>query len=186
MFFIRIVFLFFCCFSATVDADQASLEYKVKAGYLYNFTKFISWPEKQSETFNICILGQDPFGKILDPLEKRTVLGKPIRLYRSQSIKQLQSCHILYFDQREIHHLREFNYSLSGVLTISSLDGTLTGSHHPFFAKYDGMIGFVIRDGRIKLQINQQVMKQNRLKISAKLMEIAELVVVEGDGNGNE
>ena len=174
------MFLFFYCFSGLVDANQPSLEYKVKAAYLYNFTKFVTWPEKQSNTFNICILGQDPFAELLEPLEKRMTLGKPIRLHRYQSIKQVQQCHILYLDGEESRNLAQLKLSLSEEL-ISTLDGTLTVSSQPFFAKHGGMIGFVIREGRVKLQINLPVLKQNGLKVSAKLMEVAELV--EGDGN---
>ncbi len=174
--------LFFYCFSASVDAGQQSLEYKVKAAYLYNFTKFITWPEKQGDTFNICILGTDPFGSLLKPLEKKTALGKSIRLYRFQSIKQAKQCHILYFGHKESHRSPQLNGTLSDTLTISSRDGALTVSSQSFFARSGGMIGFVIRDGRIKLQVNLSVLKHNGFKISAKLLEVAELV----EGNDDE
>jgi YfiR/HmsC-like len=49
------------------------------------------------------------------------------------------------------------------------------------FAAAGGMIAFVNREGRIKLQINQDAVRQSGLKISAKLLEIAELV--EGQSN---
>ena len=38
------------------------------------------------------------------------------------------------------------------------------------------MIGFVNRQGKIKLQINLKMLQQSDLKISAKLLEVAELV----------
>src|SRR4030088_3254548 len=44
-------------------------EYQVKAAYLYNFGRFIEWPPKvaaaKSDSFTICVLGQDPFGSTL-------------------------------------------------------------------------------------------------------------------------
>ncbi|MFI3187409.1 MAG: YfiR family protein, partial [Methylococcaceae bacterium] len=48
--------------SQQVIASDVDVEYKVKAGYLYNFTKFITWPEDSSASFNLCIVGDDPFG----------------------------------------------------------------------------------------------------------------------------
>ena len=40
-------------FSQLTCADEASVEYKIKAGYLYNFTKFVTWPEDNDKTFNL-------------------------------------------------------------------------------------------------------------------------------------
>lgn len=60
--------------------------------------------------------------------------------------------------------------------------GILTVSEISQFVKKGGMIGFVVRNGKVKLQINIDHAKQAGLVISAKLLEIAELV--EGGGNG--
>src|SRR5207302_1540669 len=51
----------------SAQAPQTS-EYQVKAAYLANFPKFVEWPAQvaKSESFNICVLGQDPFGVALD------------------------------------------------------------------------------------------------------------------------
>jgi hypothetical protein len=53
-------------------------EFDVKAAFLYNFGKFVEWPEASlpaDGTFVIGVLGTDPFGRALDDLE-----GKPIGL----------------------------------------------------------------------------------------------------------
>ena len=47
---------------AAPDTDPKKLEYKVKAAYLYNFTKFVKWPDEAFDPspdspLNICILG---------------------------------------------------------------------------------------------------------------------------------
>ncbi len=45
-------------------------EYQVKAAYLYNFGRFVSWPARggawPGPSFTLCVLGQDPFGPVLD------------------------------------------------------------------------------------------------------------------------
>ncbi len=169
---LRRIVLVFCISSLALANSQPALEYKIKAAYLYNFTKFITWPEKHSETFNLCIFGADQFLALLKPLEQRTALGKPIRLQRLDTIDQAKMCHILYMDDGE---------PLPAFLTDGSLDGILTVSSQPFFAQRGGMIGFILRDGRIKLQVNLEEFKKNGLKISAKLMEVAELVEGESD-----
>lgn len=161
--------------SGPVVATQPALEYKVKAAYLFNFTKFISWPEKAGDTFNLCIVEPNPFGSMLKPLEQRTVAGKPISIRNIESTEQVADCHILYIDKaKKIPN--GFETPDSGILIITSLGGVLNVSSQPFFARQGGMIGFVLRDGRVKLQVNLKALKQQGFQVSAKLMEVAEQV----------
>ena len=69
-------------FSQLLYADDSSVEYKIKAGYLYNFTKFITWSADNAETFNLCILGDDPFGELINPItsgDESTIRTPPIK-----------------------------------------------------------------------------------------------------------
>jgi len=107
--------------SPLLYADEASVEYKIKAGYLYNFTKFITWPEDKSETFNLCILGEDPFGDFNRSIEQRTAFGRPIKLFRFDTFKAGQSCHILF-----ISSSIKDNLLLKNTLVIHDFNKTLT------------------------------------------------------------
>ncbi|MGR8930403.1 MAG: YfiR family protein [Gammaproteobacteria bacterium] len=161
-----------CLLVVVVGTSQAddSLEYKIKAAYLYNFTKFITWPEKDSATFNLCIIRDDPFQNLLDSLENKTALDKPIRVFRYTDIGQAKDCHIIYIDRERL--------ALSGPQTT----GSLTVSSRPDFAESGGMIGFVLEDEKVKLHINLKALKQSGLGISAKLIEVATLI----EGNGHD
>ncbi len=161
-------------FSPCAGADD--VEYKVKAGYLYNFTKFITWPGDNSATFNLCIVGEDPFGDLIDPIEQRSAFGRPIKLFRFNDFNKQQRCHILF-----ISASIEDKSLLKNMLTIHDVDKTLTVGESEEFATEGGMIGFINRQGKIKLQINLKMLQQSDLKISAKLLEVAE--IVEGEHN---
>lgn len=165
--FIGLVLLF----AQQVIADDADVEYKVKAGYLYNFTKFITWPEDSSATFNVCIVGEDPFGDLIDPIEQRSAFGRPIKLFRFTSFEKDQRCHILF-----ISNSIKDNRLLKGMLVVQDVDKSLTVGESKNFVTHGGMIGFVFREGKIKLQINLKVLQLSGLKISAKLLEVADLV----------
>jgi len=164
---IKITLLFCLIFNAAHGSDD--LEYKIKAAYLYNFTKFISWPEKDSETFNLCIVGSDPFDGLLASLESKTALNKPIRVHRYEHAKQASGCHILYFDKEQ----------LPAEIANALPAGTLTVGSHAFFAETGGMIGFVLEEEKIRLHINLKALKRSGLGISAKLIEVSTLA--EGD-----
>jgi hypothetical protein len=166
---IVVLALLLCTHSAFA---AATVEYKIKAAYLYNFTKFITWPERQSETFNLCILGKDPFGSLIESIESREALGLPIKLVRMRRYDASKKCHLLFLGSATRKDTRELIAS-SGILTVSE-------KQH--FAKYGGMIGFVIKEGKVKLQINLAKLKESGLEISAKLLEIVEIIGGNGDG----
>lgn len=155
---------------------EENLEYKIKAAYLYNFTKFITWPTLQDTSFNICLVGTDPFQNLLDSLETKTVQAKPIRIVRYDNVRQIKNCQIVYFDNADIHT----NIALPNTLMVGNLTGSLTVSSQPFFAESGGMIGFVLEQEKIKLHINLQALKNSGLGISAKLIEVSTVVGEDG------
>lgn len=152
-------------------ADGDNAEYKVKAGYLYNFTKFVTWPKDDSATFNICIYGQDPFGALIDPIEKRTAFDLPIKLFRFNTPSKNQRCHIVFIGSDNKNDL-----PIKGTLVVRDMNKTLSVGEGDVFAERGGMIGFVNRDGKIRLQINLKMLQQSGLTVSAKLLEVAEIV----------
>lgn len=154
-----------------VYADTPAIdEYKIKAGYLFNFTKFITWPNTNSETFNICILGNDPFGETIDPIEQRTAFNLPIKLFRLTAIDREQHCHIIYLSAGM--SVKSIGANTPNTLTIN----TLTVGEGPTFATQGGMIAFIKKDNRIRLQINLKLLQQSGLKVSAKLLEVSEVI----------
>ncbi len=178
MIFFRVLFFLLSFLVATTGMAQTRLEDKIKAAYLYNFTKFISWPEISGDRFTICLLGQDGVTELLATLEDRKAQGKPIHLQPIKSLKNLNTaCQILYLAENSRFQLQK---KLAGVLVVKSIDHTLTVSSQPSFIRQGGMIGFVIVDQRVRLQINLTTLRQSELKISAKLLEVAD-VVQEGE-----
>ncbi|MEQ1637989.1 MAG: YfiR family protein [Methylococcales bacterium] len=168
---LRLFCLVSCLLISAISADEDNAEYKVKAGYLYNFIKFIIWPADNSPTFNICILGQDPFGELLDPIEKRTAYGLPIKLFRLNTNNKTQACHIVFIGANN-----KTVFPLNDQPVIRHNGKALLVGEGEGFAEQGGMIGFVNRDGKIKLQINLKALQQSDLTVSAKLLEVAEIV----------
>ncbi len=154
-------------------AKETSVEYKIKAGYLYNFTKFITWSENDLVTFNLCIFGEDPFGSIIDPIEKRFVRSKPIRLFRVNSINELQHCQLIYFSSAASEN--ELSLLSKSILMINISASTLTVGESTAFIESGGMIAFSLEQGKVRLKINLKTLRANGLGISAKLLEVADI-----------
>ncbi len=166
---VRVFFALVCItFLPVLLADDSVVEYKVRAGYLYNFTKFITWPVDNSKTFNLCILGDDPFAELIDPIEKLSVIERVIKVFRFDNFKSMDKeshCHILYVSSTIKEALQRQNFN-----------NTLVVGETEQFIDQGGMIGFVNRQGKIKLQINLEMIIRSSLKISAKLLEVADVV----------
>jgi hypothetical protein len=158
--------------SAAAQA-QAADEYALKAAFLYNFTRFVEWPDDAFESadspFRICVVGSDPFGTQIDTLTRRRVGTRAIAVERAVGIGQLSRCQIAYFDEGS---RADFTESANG---IEAPRTTLTVASGRGFARDGGMVGLVTGRGRVQLHVNLAAIQRSPLKFSAKLLEVAEV-----------
>src|SRR3979411_2487451 len=65
-------------FAQTSESSDSS-EYLIKAGFIYNFAKFVEWPStafgQPDSPIVIGILGTDPFGTIIDKIVQDKKIG---------------------------------------------------------------------------------------------------------------
>jgi hypothetical protein len=161
----------FCPLVAQPAPERQPLEYQVKAAFLLNFTKFIDWPGTETpdrdSPFGICILGDDPFGPVLDQIvEGETVQGRKLAVQRVMRPAPA-SCQVLFISRTE--------KDVAGVL--AGLSGpVLTVGEEAGFLREGGMIGFVIDNHRVRFSINLAAADKAGLKISSKLLNVARSV----------
>jgi len=153
----------------SVQAD-VSREYKLKAAYLLNFAKFIYWPESvedTSESFNICIIGNSPFGEILDSLSSKKIKNKRIKIAYSENHNKDNQCKIVYISQDKADSYNEILESINNevVLTVSDIEG---------FCQFGGMIEFKRVKNKIKFEINVGQSLKSNIKYRSQLLEVAE------------
>jgi len=153
-------------------------EYQVKAVFLFNFAQFVDWP---AEAFPdpdtpvvIGVLGDDPFGSVLDRTVRDERLGgRLFQVRRYQRVDEIKTCHILFISRSEGSRPEGVLAGLKGrsILTVSDVDG---------FAERGGMIRFVTDRNRIRLQINLAAAEAAHLTISSKLLRVAEIITPAG------
>lgn len=159
-----------------LSAAQETSEYKVKAAYLYNFAKFIHWPDNAFNTTKsplvIGVLGTNYFKGSLKPLAVKKVHNRTIEIKHFKTIEEVQGCHLLYVSKSE-----EKNHSL--ILKELATQPILTVGGYKDFVKLGGIIQFVTRRDRLRFSINLAVANQNNIQIDAQLLSLA--AEVEGD-----
>ena len=152
---------------------QTLSEYDVEAAYLYNFARFVRWPANSANTassFDICILGQDPFGGMLDKLiANDSINGKPVRKRVIDRPMEAAGCAIVYISDSESGHLRS-------VVSAMSTHGQLLVSGLPNFLREGGMIQFVLDQNRVRFQVNLDAASESHLSFSSELLKVAESV----------
>ena len=152
-------------------AEPPAREYSLKAAFIYHLSQFIDWPAgDENRAFRICVLGADPFGDSLKALEKRSHKNQAIEIYFPQSMLQARECHIIYLAQ-------ELRGSTASILAQLRDYGVLTVSSLPGFIDQGGMVGFVLEDGKVRLEINAGATRRAKFKLSAKLLEVARRVL---------
>jgi hypothetical protein len=151
--------------------EEPLSEYKLKAAFLYNFTKFIEWPtnafDKTNAPLVIGIAGDNPFG---DHLE-RTIRGKkinehPLVLKQVRSLTDSRVCHVLFISRSERRRAPEILAGLKGY-------SVLTVGEWPGFLEAGGMISFVIEEDKIRFDISDSAARRAGLRISSKLLNLA-------------
>src|SRR5918996_5637940 len=94
-----LVAVLLCAGTALTSAQDADLEYRVKAAYLFNFTKFIQWPDAavaNGRSFTICVAARNPFGPALtSTIVGETAAGLPLTA-RVADANDARACHVLF------------------------------------------------------------------------------------------
>ena len=161
-------------FEAHAQESSVSSEYLIKAGFIYNFANLVQWPAnafaQPDSPIVIGILGEDPFGTVLDRvLAGKRVNGRVFLVKRLKSVVDLKECHILFVSSSEIAHLAEAIHLAKGmpILTIGEIPG---------FAKRGGIINLVLEDNKVHFEVNVEAAKEADLTISSRLLALARIV----------
>jgi hypothetical protein len=155
-------------------AADASLEYRVKAAFLYNFAKFVTWPPQVLPAANdplvFCVVGTDFFQDMLDStLDDRRVEGRAIVVRRLRSDTQLAGCHLVFASESEGERaVRVLQEAVgSRVLTVGEADD---------FLARGGMIRLLVDEGKVRFDISVRAAESAGLKFSSQLLKLARQV----------
>lgn len=142
---------------------------KVKAVFLFKFFDYVTWPKGKVPGENgdgvLCTYGSHPFGNTLEYIAAHKGEKYSLRIKAVKSLDGLNGCHILYMSGDNYN--RKFSLEDGkGILFVSDSDKTLN---------YGGVIELYENDGKIGLVIDLKNAKKQNLKISSRLLDIAEV-----------
>ena len=151
--------------------ESPPTEYQIKAAFLFNFAKFVQWPQAAftgaASPIVVGVLGENPFhDDLARTIRNKSIDEHPLVIKEFRSPTEATNCHILFISTSEKNRLPEILKGLKGtsVLTVGEME---------HFTESGGMINFVLKGKKIRFQINNDEAARAGLKISSKLMSLA-------------
>ncbi len=141
-------------------------EYQVKAAFLYNFIAFTEWPDEIDQTLNLCIYGEDYFGREIDELRTRAVDDNNIKIIRLTNLERSRACQVLFISKSVIDDLPNILASIQG-------EPVLTIADSPKAASKGVIINMNLTQNKINFEVNLESARGVRLDISSKLLRLA-------------
>jgi hypothetical protein len=177
--YLNIPVIIVCLFIGTSSPAHSQAlygpEYEVKAGFIYNFAKFVEWPDgsfhNDSNSFTIGVISNHSESDVFFSLDGKTVGGKKVVVKKYEQVKgnPLEHCHILFIDFTDPALIREGLMKVKdrSVLTVGQAAG---------FTKEGGIINFFTEKGSLRFEVNLGAAERSKLRLSSQLLMSAEIV----------
>ena len=145
-------------------------EYAVKAAFLLNIAKYGTWPSQafadSSAPMVIGILGDDPFGGILDRVVSGRVINeRRVVVRRSKRAGDLRGAHVVFVSASESERA-------SGICASLAESGTLCVGDTESMSALTA-ICFSVEGGKVIFNVNLAAVRRSNVAISSKLLQLA-------------
>jgi hypothetical protein len=172
--------LFWHATAVAAGAQSQSLEMRLEAAFLYNFARFVEWPNDSgapsSTPVTFCVLGSAEFQDALEQsLAGKTLNGHPVLARRIGHPGDTLQCRVAFIGWDERKHMPAVLEALNGapVLTVADFEQ---------FASHGGMIQLNKQGNKFHFAVNVDAVTRHGLRVSSKLLQLAELVHESGTG----
>jgi YfiR/HmsC-like len=155
---------------AALQAEtQPHSEFRVKAAFVFNLTKYVEWPAARDHLV-IVVVGEGPIVETLkDELNGKVSDTRTITVLVNPPDEELRRCDLLYVASSS-------GAKIDSILRRASTAGLLTVGDASSFTRQGGMVGLVTVGDRVEIQVNLEASRRANLKISSRLLNLAMLV----------
>ena len=163
----------FCALLAGVPSlavQKSAAEHDIKAAYLYNFTRFVSWPAgipPDAQPFRVCVLADAATtAAVQRTMAGETVHGRPVETRVPSAAAEIQSCQLLFVGSSAEERA-------DPMLTAAREAPVLVVGDGEKFVERGGAISFVREQGKVRFDIMSRNAHRNGLTISSRLLSVA-------------
>jgi hypothetical protein len=145
----------------------------MKADFLYNFLKFVTWPDsgqKNTDDWQIGVIGDEAVIEVMrESFIRKRVDGRNIEVNSVDDKDDVERYHLLFITENYME-------TAADLVACSKNSPVLLVGEVVDFASNYGIIGFVRREDILRLEINPLRARNAGLIINHKLASLAELV----------
>lgn len=155
---------------------------RIKAAFVYNFTKFTDWPDDAFTSSNaplkLCTFGAEGLHSALHRVQGKRVKSRILTTRHPASAGELDDCHLIFFGAAEWPELEKMLKDLTHrpILTIGDVPG---------FIRFGGIINLKTVNGKIRIEINVAAAEAAGLRFSSKLLRLSKVVRSNGTEGSN-
>ena len=169
----KIVVIFLILFSLmSIDSFSQDKNFKAYSLFVYNFMKYMEWPEKDNQgDFVIGTIGDSPIEMELNQLAKtKKIRGRNIVIKKYRGLEDVGTCHLLYVASSKTSLIKEIDKKLSGKSTL------VVGEREGAAYKGAGISFAIAEDDAISFDINKKAIESHALKISSSLIKLGDVI----------
>lgn len=170
--FLSLVLIVSTAFTDSYDNQKVDTNAKIKAVFIYNFTKYIEWPSNyKSGEFTIGILGDNEalYEELAKMSKVKKVANQSFSIEKYSKVSDIRSPHILYIPD-------DSSSQLNAAVSRLKDKSTLIVTEKPGLAKKGSAINFIIEGNRQKFELNKTIAENHNLKVASTLENLAVLV----------
>jgi hypothetical protein len=148
-------------------------ERAVRAAYVFNLTKYVSWPNAHDRLM-LGVIGEESIGPVLKQvLDGKFSDGRRITVVMHPMDAELKECDLLYVAESSPAKIQLIldRVGSRAVLTVGETDQ---------FTRAGGMVGLVRSGDQIEIEVNRDALHRHQLEMSSRLLKLA--VIVSGSG----
>jgi len=147
-------------------------EHQVKTGFIYSIAKYCDWdfPRKPGGRFVVGVYRTKAYDVDIDVLNGKLLHDRVVSVEQIRSESDIPGCQVVIIGDVGADAIRR-------CVKLCRNSGTLLVGESEGFAQDGGTVGFVIRDGTVRFDVNLLTAQADRVTISAKLLVLAEQVI---------
>ena len=144
--------------------------HEIHAAMIYNFMKYIQWPDDGGTEFVVGVLGEDNvYNTLKNFYDGEPKGGKKYSIRKLTDVSEVASCQVVYIGK---NRSKDFDNVKNTIGSKSIL--TITDSSN--LGKKGSCINFKVVDEKLKFEINQASMNSASLKVAGQLSSMAILI----------
>jgi len=157
------------CFLLLIPLVVNAQDEKLKAIFVYNFTRYFDWPQKPGN-FLILVMGKSSiYSELTEIAQKKKVGTTTIEVRSINTLSEMGDCHIIYVTSSKTDQI-------SSLLSASANKNLLIISEKEGACSNGAGINFVNVNGKLSFEISRSALSKSGLIVSSAFYGLGKVI----------